>query len=255
MSSRAPVGSGFGGLTGPPPRDVVALLAVVFVTFALQFFDLTAGLIGWLRLTPAVQVGFLWQLGSYAFIGYGSPSLWFLLELLVLYWFAKDVFWRLGQRRFWQVLVISVVAAAVLATVVLAVAGIFAAAAPTSLLLMQGQRMLLAIVIAAFATLAGEATILLFFVLPIRARWFVWLEILFAFMGYLSTKDLAGFLGICAAVLVTVVQLRRGGPRRLYRDGRLQLERWLIERKLSRLRRRRDFKVVDSDRDQNRWVN
>lgn len=258
MSSRAPLGGGFGGLSGlsgAPPRDVVVLLVVVFGTFSLQFFDATAGVIGWLRLTPAVLAGFVWQLATYAFVGFGAPSLWFLLELLILYWFAKDVFWRLGRRRFWQMVLVAAVAGAVVATVVLALSLSFGGVAPGSLQLIQGQRVLLAIVIAAFATLYGEATILLFFVLPIRARWFVWLEVLFAFMGYLGTKDLPGFLGICTAVMVTVVQLRRGGPRRLYRDTRLQLERWIVERRLARLRRRRDFKVVDRDRDPSRWIN
>lgn len=259
MSSRAPLGGGglggFSGISGTPPRDVVVLLAVVFGTFSLQFFDATAGLIGWLRLTPAILAGCVWQLATYAFVGFGAPSLWFLLELLILYWFAKDVFWRLGRRRFWQVVLVAAVAGAVVATVVLALSLFFGGAAPGSLVLMQGQRVLLAIVIAAFATLYGEATILLFFVLPVKARWFVWLEVLFAFMGYLGTKDLPGFVGICTAVLVTVVQLRRGGPRRLYRDSRLRLERWIVERKLARLRRRRDFKVVDRDRDPSRWIN
>ena len=146
MSFRAPLGGGFGGasgLAGTPPRDVVVLLGAVFVTFSLQFFEATAGLVAWLRLTPAVLGGAVWQLVSYAFVGFGAPSLWFLLELLVLYWFAKDVFWRLGRRRFWQVVLVSVVAAAVAATLVLVVATAVSGAAPASLLLMQGQRTLL----------------------------------------------------------------------------------------------------------------
>ena len=61
--------------------------------------------------------------------------------------------------------------------------------------------MLLAIFIAAFATLNRNATILLFFVLPIQARWFLWLEVLFAFIAFLGSHDLPGFLGITTAVL------------------------------------------------------
>ena len=52
--------SGFGMTGGPVAPDVIALLAVVFATFSLQFFSLTAPLIGVLRLTPAVwQKAFL----------------------------------------------------------------------------------------------------------------------------------------------------------------------------------------------------
>ena len=67
------------------------------------------------------------------------------------------------------------------------------------------------IVIAAFATLYGNATILLFFVLPIQAKWFLLLEIVFAFMGFLGSGDLGGFLGIVAAVGVVYDILSRGG--------------------------------------------
>jgi hypothetical protein len=80
---------------------------------------------------------------------------------------------------------------------------------------MQGQRTLLAFAIAAFATLNRHATILLFFVLPIQARWFLWLEVLFAFIAFLATKDLAGFVGICVVVGGTYALLSAGGPGRM----------------------------------------
>ena len=68
---------------------------------------------------------------------------------------------------------------------------------------MQGQQILAVVLVAAFATLNRDATILLFFVLPMPARWFLWLEIVFGFLGFLGTHDLPGFLGICAAVGIT----------------------------------------------------
>ena len=51
---------------------------------------------------------------------------------------------------------------------------------------------------------------LLFFVLPIEARWFLGLEVLFAFLGFLNSKDLAGFIGVVSGVammiLVTIIK-------------------------------------------------
>jgi hypothetical protein len=120
--------------------------------------------------------------------------------------------------------------------------------------LMQGQRMLMAILIAVFATLWGEATILLFFVVPMRARWFLWLEILFAFMAFLTVKDLAGLLGITAAVALTWASLAPGGPRQAWRRARLKVEGWLIQARLKRLRRGRRFDVVDGGNGRDRWV-
>jgi|YNPBryunderm2012_1023409.scaffolds.fasta_scaffold06142_3 membrane associated rhomboid family serine protease len=236
----------FGGLIGPPARDLVALLIALFVTYALQFFASTAWLPALLRLSPAVwQMGFVWQLFSYPFVGFGPPSLWFLLELLILFMFGNQVFFRLGRRRFWQLLAGVAAAAAVVAVLVAIASG--APAAPFSL--MQGQRMLMAIFIAAFATVWGNATILLFFVLPIKARWFLWIEVAVAFIAYLSTRDLPGLAGICSAVAATFLVISGPGQRRTIW---LRLERLWLQGRL-RMRRRPRLRLVDRD-PSDRWV-
>lgn len=237
----------FGGLSGPIPVDVIVLLVTVFATLSIDV--LSRGGLAILRLGPAAAAsGFLWQLVTYPFVGAGGPSLWFLLELFILFWFAKDVFWRLGRRRFWTTIGW---AAGLGALVALATyfAGLALASVPLSAFaLMQGQRTLLAVVIAAFATLYADRTILLFFVLPLRAGWFVWIEILFAFIGFLQSRDLPGFLGLCAAVWITVAVLRWGGPGRALRRGWLQLRRRWLELRLARQREKRGFRVVDGGR-------
>jgi hypothetical protein len=251
MATRFPQSSsrGFGGFSGtPPPRDLLVILGVVFVTFSMQFFETTAIVPAMLRLTPKVLVGFLWQIVTYPFAGSGGASIWFLLELLILFWFGRDVFWRLGRRRFWQLLLWTAVGAALVAVAVHALTLLAGDPNPYSFLTMQGQRMLIVICIAAFATLYGEATILLFFVLPVKARWFLWLEILFAFVfGLLPTKDLAGFFGVCAAVFLSYSTLTPGGPKRVIQNWRKQLEKLIIEHRLARLRKRRKFDVIDGD--------
>lgn len=246
-------GGGFGGfgISGPMPRDLAVLLGVLFVTYSLQFFAATQIVPALLRLTPlAWQRGFVWQLATYPFAGYGSPSLWFVLELLILYMFGKDVFFGMGRRHFWRlVLRASLVAAAV--AVLVNVLGTLAGgglvgSAPFGL--MQGQRMLLTIFVAAFATANSRAQILLFFVLPIEARWFLLLEILFAFIGFLQTHDLAGFLGICTAVAVTYNSIAHGSGRGIgLREIRLRLERRWIAWKLDRNRRKRGLRVIPGE--------
>lgn len=233
------------------PRDLIILLAVLFVTFSLQFFDATAVIPSLLRLTPAVLSGFLWQMATYPFIGWGGSGLWFLLELLILFWFARDVFHRLGRERFWRLVARGALGAAVVAVLVLLV-GIVVGSGTGGppFQLMQGQRILIAISIAAFATMWGDATILLFFVLPVRARWFLWLEILFAFLGFLETKDLPGFLGICAAVFLVYSGLQRGGASRVLHDWRKRLEALILKQRLERLKRKRRFDVIDGDKDE-----
>ena len=260
MYTRQPTGPptfsfGLGG-SGPPPRDVLILLAVVFVTFSLRFFPATAIIPRLLELSPAVyRPGLVWQLVTYPFIGKGLPGLWFLLELLILFWFARDTFRALGQRRFWK-MTVTVAAGAALAAVLTQVAlGLASGNLPSAnaFTLMQGQRMLLVIYIAAFATLFHHASILLFFVLPVQARWFLWLEILFGFMGYLSTRDLAGFVGICVAVGLTWSSLQPGGLRQILYRWRLKLRKARYE---GELRRMRDKRVKDEgDVHKGPWVN
>lgn len=237
----------FGGLGGPVPVDVIVMLAVVFATLSLDV--LTDGALRLLRLGPeAIATGFVWQLVTYPFIGAGGASLWLLLELFILFWFAKDVFWRLGRRRFWTVFGWAIGLAAVAALAVYFLGLALGAAPLYAFALMQGQRSLLAVAIAAFAALYADRTIYLFFVLPVRAGWFVWIEILFAFIGFLQSRDLPGFLGICAAVGTTVAVVRWGGPGRGLRRGWLQLRRRWLERQLARERAKRGFRVVDGGR-------
>jgi hypothetical protein len=243
-------GRGTFGLTGPVPRDIWVLLGIVFFTFSLRFFEATAVLPAILRLGPTIwQKGFVWQLATYPFVGTGTPGIWFVVELLILFLFGRQVLYQLGRRRFWGVLVGIAAGAAVVAVftqlLIVATTGSLGA---MPLVLMQGQRMLLAILIAVFAVLNREATILLFFVLPVQAKWFLLLEIVFAFLGFLSTHDLAGFLGVCAAVGATVLYLRPRSARGGLREVWLRMQQGWFRFRLAWLRRRRGFKVVRGEK-------
>ena len=235
-----------------PPPDIIAVLVCLFATFSLQFFEVTAIVPALLRLSPLVLKGLLWQLVTYPVVGFGASGLWFLLELLILYWFGRDIFLRLGRKRFWSLVIWTALGAAVVAMLVHLLTVVVGSPQASAFMLMQGQRMVLTILIAAFATLHGEGVILLFFVLPIKARWFLGLEILFAFIGFLNTHDIAGFVGVCVAVALTYSALVPGGPGNALKRWRLQLERLLVERRLARMRRDRNFDVIDGDRD--KWV-
>jgi hypothetical protein len=243
-----------GGLTDgpPPPRDLLVLIGVLFVTFSLQFFEGTRGLLELLSLNLGIFRGFIWQVATYPFVSTQGSGFWFLLELLIIFWFGRSVFLRLGRRRFWQMFMISAVGGAVGAVAVELVVRL---AAPdlvhAPFLALLGQRMVMIILIAGFATLHGEATILLFFVLPIKARWFLWLEIVFAFVFFfLPYKDIAGFVGVCVAVFLTYSGLMPGGPGSVLRRWRARLEERVLRARLDRLRRKRRFDVIDGDRDE-----
>jgi len=237
----------FGFSHGFPP-DVVALVAVVFVTFSMQFFTATAWLVDWLRLTPMVMRGWVWQLLTYPLAAVGDATIWTLLELFFLFFFARDVFTRLGRARFWQLLAWSCGIGGAVAVLVDFLARVLHQVPEASLLIIQGQHVLVAVTIAAFAVLYGDAQILLFFVLPVQARWFLPLEVLFAFLGFLKTHDFAGFLGICVALFVTWALLTRRGVLGASREGWLRAQSWWMRRKLGRMRRKSGLRVVGSQR-------
>jgi len=245
---------GFGSLTGggPPPRDILVLLGVLFATFSLQFFEGTHALLELFSLNAGVLRGFFWQLVTYPFVATATSGIWFLLELLILFWFGRSVYERLGRRGFWQVLMVAAVGASVAAVIVewvtITVSPSFS---HLPFIAMLGQRMVITILIAAFATINGQATILLFFVLPVKAKWFLWLEVLFAFVFYfLPFKDLAGFVGVCVAVFLTYSSLQPGGPGRVLRIWRKRTEEKILRARLDRMRRRRRFDVIDGDKDE-----
>lgn len=253
------------GLGGPPPRDLLVLLGVLLFTFVLRFFEATQIVPRLLQLTPFVwKPGLVWQLFTYPFIGYGVPGFGFLLELLFLYIFAKDVFAGLYRRHFWRLIVwagTGAAVAAVLVHILVTFTGLMAV--PDPFTIMQGQRILLAIVVAAFATAHRDATVYLFFLLPVPARWMFAVEFLFALMAFLGTRDLPGFVGICAAMGLSYLYVRASGSmrggKRTFRELRLRMERWWIQRKLDRARRKRGFKVIPGDKGPNvrkgPWVN
>ncbi len=246
-------------LGDPPPRDLLILMVVLFVTFSMNSFEWSARILSYFRLSPAVwEQGFLWQLVTYLF---NSPAggIFFLITLLILYMFGKQVRGRLGRRGFWLLLLQSGIAAALVAVVTQLAMLLVGWESPFPFVLMQGDRMVITILIAAFATLFRGAVINLFFILPIRARDFLWLEILFGFFGFLATRDFAGFLGICAAVAMTYGSLT-GGVRRMLREWRLRLERKIIELRLRRMRKRRGIRLVQPDeggdaRRDDPWIN
>jgi membrane associated rhomboid family serine protease len=257
-SFRVPAGSGFGAAFAErAPGDLVALLAVVFATYAMQFFATTAGVPESLRLDPLAWRGWqLWRVVAYPLAGYGPASVWILLELLVLYWFARDLRAGLGARRFWSLLAVAGIAAGAAAVALDALAAFtFGQLTPEPFSLMQGQRTLIAIAIAAFASRNADAVIYLFFVLPVRAGAFVWISVLIAFTGFLATKDLGGLAGLWTATAIAFARARPAGGRTTL--GRLRL-RWneaILRWRLDRLRRRSRFRVVDGDRKRGPTIN
>ncbi len=243
-----------------PPRDFLFLLGVLVLTYTLAAFSATRIVPALLLLSPGIwQQGTLWQLVTYPYVAGTADPFWFLISLVILFMFGREVRRVLGRRDFWRLIVWTSLLSSLVAVVVQLLMSLAGASGRAAFAVMQGDRMLLTIFVAVFATVHPGAVIRLFFVLPVRARSFLWLEILIAFlMGFLPTGDFAGFVGVCTAVGVTYASLT-GGVKKALREGRLRLEKFLIEIRLRYLRRRRKIHLVKPDeggdaRRQDPWI-
>jgi len=250
-TTTTPTFGGFGGLTGPIPRDLLILFSVLFATFALQYF-VDEFYILLFRLTPAVWMrGFVWQVVTYPFMGSGG-GIFFLISLIFLYLFARDVFLGLGRRHFWRLVFAAAIGSALVALLVDALLRLMGRPNDNAFVLMQGQSLLWALFVAAFVTAYRGATIYMI-IFPIEARWFLLLEILIIFIGFLQTKDLPGLLGMYAAVAIGVGYVRSGGGKWIgLRELRLRMERRWIQWKLDRNKRKRGFRVIPGDGERGR---
>lgn len=226
---------------GPVPSDLIALLGVLFATYTLDAFLTTRGFVRLLQLSPDVwQVGFLWQIVTYPFAENFS-GIWFLIVAFMVVQFGSQVFRAMGRKAFWRLILTASVMAALAAIAVQLSLGLLGMPGPLMARpfgMMLGAEMVLTILVAAFATLFRHATVYLFFFLPIQAGWFLWLEVLIAFIAFLSTKDFAGFVGITTAVLTTYFLVSGRGFGRWLRETRLRIERRVLEARLKRMHRK-----------------
>lgn len=233
-----------------PPRDLLGLLITLFVTYTLLWLPFSQPLMRALQLSSDVwSRGHLWQLVTYGFIPLAGP-IWFLIGLLILFMFGRDIYRVLGRKGFWSLIFQGLLAGSVVSVLVnVALSLLFPGSSVNrnAFVIIQGDDVLLTLFIAAFAILYPNAVVRLFFVIPVRAANFLWLEILVAFVvGFLPTLDLAGFLGLCATVGMAWVVLH-GGPGKGLREMRLRLEKLLIQWRLRRLRSKRQIHIVRPD--------
>ena len=85
-----------------PVRLITLLVAFHSATMVAASLLLACGQGSWLDLftyhSAEVAHGQLWRLVSYAFVA--TPDLWFLLEMVMLYYFGREVENELGWQRF-----------------------------------------------------------------------------------------------------------------------------------------------------------
>ncbi len=235
---------GFGGAVPPGVRLLLVANAAAYFFFNILLqVNWGADSLGrWLPLsTLGVLHGRLWQYATYLFL---HGSTWHLLfNMLYLYMFGSIVERRLGTRPFLRYFFVTGIGAGVVWT--LAHLG-HSAGVPTI-----GASGAIYAVLLAYALLYPNNVVLLFFILPVRAKYLVavliGLEVL-----YLGSSNMDGVAHLIhlAGAGIGYLYMKRGfgfslSPFRLYDRYR----RWRIRRRLSVIDYRELMKFDDEKED------
>lgn len=218
MFDRDPWREIISGARGKPPRFVVLLLAALAIGMIGESFFELHPLLAWLRLDASVwEKGQLWRVVTYGFVGQGALGLWSVIQLVAIWWFIVELCVAMGVARV-RVLVLGGVVIAGLTAVVVQLA--WEAATGTrndfSFAMMQGQRIIVSIVVPAFATRHRYTMVSspLLFGLPMPSRWLIGLQLFFALTTFAALRDVGGLAGVLAATLWGARALRGPAKRR-----------------------------------------
>jgi hypothetical protein len=195
-----------GGL-GRAPTFLVALLVSLAAGCVADSLASARPFVEHLRLDPAVwEGGELWRLVTYGLVGHGGIGPWTIIQLVLVYWLGLQMVLWMRARRAQTILIGGVAISGVMAAVVQfasdALGGPSCEYAP--FWLMQGQNVVIAVGLAAFAARNRYSTVShapLLFGLPIPTKWLVPLQLVLAAGGALNTGDLGGFVGIVTATV------------------------------------------------------
>lgn len=166
---------------GPLSNGVRTLL---FATIGIWLFQLVAGLLAQARLERLFGLVpydvthhlFLWQLGTYLFLHGGLFHI--LFNMLALWMFGSELEWLWGTKRFVRFYFITGVGAAICSTVV----------APNSTIPIIGASGAIYGILAAYGILFPDRILLLYFVIPIKAKYFVLILGALAFWSSLNAS-------------------------------------------------------------------
>ncbi len=190
---------------GEPPPFLKLLLVGLSVGCVADVVEPLRPVVELLRLGPAVwERGEMWRLVTYGLFGRGGITPWVIVQLVLVYWLVQQRVVWVGARRARTFVLGGIAVAGVTAALAQAVSDQLGgpSSAWSPFWLMQGQNVIIAMGLAAFAASNRFSTIShtpYVFGLPIPTRWLVPLQLLMAVGAALSTGDLGGFVGIVAA--------------------------------------------------------
>jgi membrane associated rhomboid family serine protease len=232
---RVRISDGFGSKLTLVGKRLLLIYGVIYVLELLFEHWLKIPVVSVLKLYPIKHLDFhVWQLVTHPFIHDPQSPMTFLISCLVFYFFAGPVENAFGPKRFLIFFYLSAVGAALCGFGLSSVVGFNAP--------FFGMLPSLLSLIVVFGLLSPEATILLMFVLPVKAKYLSYGTVMITFLTFLAKANPHGAYHL-GGILFGYLYLRRPGnlvdPELIY----LKYRAWQLKRRRSR------FKVVERYKD------
>jgi membrane associated rhomboid family serine protease len=228
---------GFGSSFTRTGKRLLLFYVAIYILELLCEHWLAIPVVAYLQLYPFSHPDFhIWQIITHPFIHHPSAPIAFLLNCVVFYFFSGTVESSLGTRRFLTLFYVSAFGSAVTGLLFSSVTGFNAP--------FMGMLPSLLALVVVFGLLNPEASVLLFFVLPIKAKYISYGTVIVTALTFLAKANPYGAYhlgGIFAGYLYLV------GPRHFFSLNRLHMMylEWKLKRKKSR------FQVIQGNKDDN----
>ena len=226
---------GFGSSLTPLGKRLIIIYTTIYVVELLLEHWFKIPIVAYLQLNPLYSPDFkIWQIVTNPFIHDPYAPFGFLINTIMLYFFATPIENALGARRF---LILFYFAG--LGSVIF---GLAFSLVPGFNMPFMGMLPSLLALLVVFGLLNPEATILLMFILPVKAKYLSYGTVLITGLTFLAKANSYGAYHL-GGILFGFLYFK--GPKQLF-DSKLTYLRclkWQLKRK------RAGFRVIDGDKD------
>lgn len=225
---------GFGAPLTKVGKAMLIGYAVIYVVELLCEHWLAVPVYSWLALNPLTSPGFgIWQVITHPLLHAPDAPIGFLINCLVFYFFAGTIEYSLGTRKFITLYILAAIGGVA--------AGLPFSALPSFSFLFSGMMPSLLALIVVFGLMQPEASILLFFVLPIKAKYISYGTVIITLLTFLAKANVHGAYHL-GGMLFGYLYFRP--PTQLLN---VNWWRWKYF-ELSQKRRRSRFTIIDGER-------
>ena len=164
---------------------MLIIYATVYVMELIGEHWLGLPLYRMLALSPLASGSFhIWQVITHPVVHDPSAPIGFLIDCVVFYFFAGTIESALGTRRFLSIYIIAAIGGAV--------AGLLFSGLTSAMIFYAGMIPSLLALIVVFGLLQPESTVLLMFVLPIKAKYISYGTVIVTALTFLARTNVYG---------------------------------------------------------------